>query len=79
MKVTLQNPFKTYKNIHYIGPEIEGKYTTDLFVNRANALFEEHKSGDKPWFTYLSFQSVHDPIQVGKFKLMLVFKQNSNF
>ena len=53
---------------HNLGPEVEGKYSTDLFVNRANTLFEEHKDGDKPWFTYLSFQSVHDPIQVFKFK-----------
>lgn len=47
-----------------LGPEVDGKYSTELFVNRANALIEEHKDGEKPWFTYLSFQSVHNPIQV---------------
>ena len=51
------------------GPEVDGKYSADLFVNRALSIFAEHKkmeeSGSgKPWFTYLSFQSVHDPLQV---------------
>ena len=51
------------------GPEVNGKYSADLFVNRALSIFEEHRkledSGHgRPWFTYLSFQSVHDPLQV---------------
>ena len=45
------------------GPEVMGKYSTDLFVNRAKAVFEEHKALEdagkgKPWFTYLSFQVI---------------------
>ena len=46
------------------GPEVLGKYSADLFVNRAKAVFEEHRALEeagkgRPWFTYLSFQSVH--------------------
>ena len=49
------------------GPEVQGKYSADLFVKRAQSIFKAQQSGreSKPWFTYLSFQSVHDPLQVG--------------
>ena len=51
------------------GPEVNGKYSADLFVNRALSIFEEHRkledSGHgRPWFTYLSFQSVHDSVNI---------------
>ena len=51
------------KNL-FTGPEVEGKYSSDLFASRAKRLIKKHKTDGKPWFTYLSLQSVHDPIQV---------------
>ena len=50
---------------------MEGKYSADLFVNRAKAVIEnfrrqsENGESPKPWFTYLSFQNPHEPMQVG--------------
>lgn len=51
------------------GPEVNGKYSADLFVKRAVSIFHQHRKMEesgrgRPWFTYLSFQSVHDPLQV---------------
>jgi len=46
------------------GPEVEGKYSSELFAKRAKSLFKKHKKDGQPWFTYLSLQSVHDPLQV---------------
>jgi len=51
------------------GPEVDGKYSADLFVNRAKSLIEESarersNGSGRPWFQYLSFQSVHEPLQV---------------
>ena len=51
------------------GPEVIGKYSADLFVNRAKAVFEEHKALEdagkgKPWFTYLSFQVIFFVISI---------------
>ena len=51
------------------GSDVEGKYSTDLFVNRMKDILKEHKMKEKlgegaPWFTYLSFQAVHEPLQV---------------
>ena len=47
---------------------MEGKYSSDLFVNRTLAILDDHKrlqeeGRGKPWFTYLSFQNVHSPMK----------------
>ncbi len=44
------------------GPK--GEYLTDRLTNEAISLFEE--SGDSPFFMYLSYYSVHTPIQAPK-------------
>ena len=61
----------------FTGRGVEGRYSTDLFVNRAKEIFQDHKrkeaeGNSKPWFTYLSFQAVHDPLQV----TILIFSNN---
>ena len=65
---------------------MNGKYSADLFVNRAVSIFKEHRKMEdegqgKPWFTYLSFQSVHDPLQVPHYykKNVCHYKDTSRF
>ncbi|XP_041665985.1 arylsulfatase B [Cheilinus undulatus] len=41
----------------------EGVYSTELFSKKAADIIEKQDS-DKPFFLYLAFQAVHDPLQV---------------
>ena len=66
-------------NVFTEGPGVEGKYATDLFVKRAKRIIQRSKKrrdirgSTKPWFTYLSFQNVHSPLQVSFLFLLYIF------
>lgn len=40
-------------------------HTTHLYTRKAAEYISEFRSADRPWFVYVSYQAVHDPIEVG--------------
>jgi len=38
-------------------------HTTDLYTQKAISYLNEFKQSENPWFMYMAFQAVHDPIQ----------------
>ena len=52
-----------------VSHEGQGEYSANLFSKKAVDIIQDSPRGkqdrDKPFFLYLSFQSIHKPIQVG--------------
>ena len=46
-------------------PEVEGQYITDVWGEKAAELIETHVNapGDAPFFMYLAFNAVHEPVE----------------
>ncbi|XP_016893937.1 arylsulfatase B-like [Cynoglossus semilaevis] len=45
-------------------PEYNGQYSAELFSQKAASVIENHENHEKPFFLYVSLQSVHEPLQV---------------
>ncbi|XP_033752639.1 arylsulfatase I-like [Pecten maximus] len=53
------------------------QYSTKTYADRAVEVIQENRKSDKPLFMYLSFQSVHTPLQVPK-KFQSLYKNVKN-
>jgi len=53
-------------------------HTTELYTKRAVDMVEHlETSGSNPWFVFLSFQAIHDPIEVGNEAFITATKCNA--
>ena len=63
-KVDFKDGFTNLPREEY--PELYSTYSTYLYTERANTIFEDYAVGNnaKPFFMYLATQSIHDPLEV---------------
>ena len=58
--------FSPYKNIQNLKPGPDGEFLTDRLSKEAAAFIQRGAESEKPFLLYLSFYSVHTPLQAPK-------------
>ena len=58
--------FSPYKNVSNLPPGPQGEFLTDRLSKESVSFLRQASKGDDPFFLYLSFYSVHTPLQAPK-------------
>ena len=46
-----------------LSPDLRGTYSVNIFSDEAVARIQQHANASDPWFIYLAYQSIHEPLQ----------------